>query len=100
MSKAQMLRGLVNQRLSAAAQEICGLFEGTISEYEEELCSLKEENQRQRRLLDAVFNPEVRLQRAEAQLQLLSRGEVGVSCPTCRRQPADSNTVVALTFAT
>ncbi|TNN72287.1 hypothetical protein EYF80_017439 [Liparis tanakae] len=32
--------------------------------------------------------------------QLLSRGEVGVSCPTCRRQPADSDTVVALTFAT
>ncbi|TNN22619.1 hypothetical protein EYF80_067267 [Liparis tanakae] len=64
MSKAQMLRGLVNQRLTAAAQEICGLFEGTMSEYEEELCSLKEENERQRRLLDAVFNPDVRLQRA------------------------------------
>jgi len=64
MSKAQMLRGLVNQRLTAAAQEICGLFEGTIAEYEEELCSLKEENERHRKLLHAVFNPEVRLQRA------------------------------------
>ncbi|XP_056269306.1 uncharacterized protein LOC130193024 isoform X2 [Pseudoliparis swirei] len=51
MSKAQMLRGFVNQRLTAAAQEICGLFEGTIAEYEEELCSLKEENERHRKLL-------------------------------------------------
>ncbi|TNN38812.1 hypothetical protein EYF80_051019 [Liparis tanakae] len=62
-----MLRRLVNQRLTAAAQEICGLLEGTMSEYEEELCSLKEENERHRRLLDAVFNPEVRLQRADTQ---------------------------------
>jgi len=64
MSKVQMLRRLVNQRLTAAAQEICGLFERTIAEYEEELSSLKEENERHRKLLDAVFNPEVRLQRA------------------------------------
>ncbi|TNN42932.1 hypothetical protein EYF80_046880 [Liparis tanakae] len=76
MSKAQMLRGLVNQRLTAAAQEICGLFEGTISEYEEELYSLKEENERHRRLLDAVFNPEVRLQRADVQQLLVVKEEV------------------------
>ncbi|XP_056266970.1 uncharacterized protein LOC130191299 [Pseudoliparis swirei] len=76
MSKAQMLRGLVNQRLTAAAQEICGLFEGTIAEYEEELCSLKEENERHRKLLHAVFNPEVRLQRADVQLLLVVKEEV------------------------
>ncbi|TNN35283.1 hypothetical protein EYF80_054544 [Liparis tanakae] len=35
-----------------------------MSEYEEELCSLKEENERNRKLLHAVFNPEVRVQRA------------------------------------
>ncbi|XP_056282647.1 zinc finger and SCAN domain-containing protein 5B-like [Pseudoliparis swirei] len=76
MSKAQMLRGLVNQRLTAAAQEICGLFEGTIAEYEEELCSLKEENERHRKLLHAVFNPEVRLQRADVQQLLVVKEEV------------------------
>ncbi|TNN72549.1 hypothetical protein EYF80_017156 [Liparis tanakae] len=65
MSKAQMLRRLINQRLTAAAEEICGLFERTIAEYEEELCSSKEENERHRKLLDAVLNPTVRLQRAE-----------------------------------
>ncbi|XP_056286153.1 protein TsetseEP-like isoform X2 [Pseudoliparis swirei] len=76
MSKAQMLRGVVNQRLTAAAQEICGLFEGTIAEYEEELCSLKEENERHRKLLHAVFNPEVRLQRADVQQLLVVKEEV------------------------
>ncbi|XP_056265905.1 zinc finger and SCAN domain-containing protein 12-like [Pseudoliparis swirei] len=75
MSKVQMLRCFVNQRLTAAAQEICGLFERTIAEYEEELCSSQEENERHRRLLDAVFNPEVRLHRADEQL-LVVKDEV------------------------
>ncbi|XP_070702210.1 transcriptional repressor RHIT-like [Pempheris klunzingeri] len=44
MSRVQMLREFVNQRLTAAAEEIFGLFERTIAEYEEEL-------DRQRRLL-------------------------------------------------
>ncbi|XP_034043156.1 zinc finger and SCAN domain-containing protein 2-like [Thalassophryne amazonica] len=57
MSKVQMLRALVKQRLTAAAEEIFGLFERTI-EYEEELCRSKEENHRQRHLLDTVFNAE------------------------------------------
>ncbi|XP_056264005.1 zinc finger protein with KRAB and SCAN domains 8-like isoform X2 [Pseudoliparis swirei] len=67
MSKVQMLRCFVNQRLTAAAQEICGLFERTIAEYEEELCASREENERHRKLLHAVFNPEVRIQRADVQ---------------------------------
>lgn len=50
MSKVQMLRSLVNQRLAAAADEIFGLFERTIAEYEEELGRCKEENQPQLRL--------------------------------------------------
>ncbi|XP_068560466.1 zinc finger protein 679-like [Cebidichthys violaceus] len=65
MSKVQMLRCLVNQRLTAAAEEIFGLFERTIAEHEEERSALKEENERQRKLLDAVFNPQLRLHRAE-----------------------------------
>ncbi|XP_054461538.1 zinc finger protein 771-like [Anoplopoma fimbria] len=59
MSKAQILRCLVNQRLTAAAEEICVLFERTIAEYEEERSRSKEENERQRKLLDAVFNPQL-----------------------------------------
>ncbi|XP_038580288.1 zinc finger protein 260-like [Micropterus salmoides] len=80
MSKVQVLRALVKQRLSAAAEEIFGLFERTISEYEQELCRSKEENQRHRKLLDAVFQPEVRLHRAgspaDVQQLLVSKEEV------------------------
>ncbi|XP_056281453.1 uncharacterized protein LOC130200903 [Pseudoliparis swirei] len=66
---------LVNQRLTAAAGEICGLFEDT-AEHEEELTSLKEEHERQRKRLDAMFNPEVRLQRADVQQLLVTKPEV------------------------
>ncbi|XP_068440769.1 zinc finger protein 135-like [Clinocottus analis] len=64
MCKVQMLRALVEQRLTAAAEEIFGLFERTIAEYEKELSASRDENERQRRLLDAVFNPQLRLHRA------------------------------------
>nr|XP_057932769.1 zinc finger protein 37-like isoform X2 [Doryrhamphus excisus] len=50
----QMLRALVNQRLALAVEEIFVVLERTIAEYEEELCRTKEENERQRQLLDAV----------------------------------------------
>ncbi|XP_030002916.1 uncharacterized protein LOC115428216 isoform X2 [Sphaeramia orbicularis] len=57
--KLQMLRSLVEQRLTAAAEEIFGLVERTMVEYEEELCQTKEENQRQKQILDSVLNPQV-----------------------------------------
>ncbi|XP_077376498.1 uncharacterized protein LOC144018169 [Festucalex cinctus] len=59
MFKVQMLRALVNERLSAAVEEIFAVLERTIADYEEELCRTKEENQQQRQLLDAVFKPQV-----------------------------------------
>ncbi|XP_032393889.1 gastrula zinc finger protein XlCGF57.1 [Etheostoma spectabile] len=65
MSKVQMLNALVKQRLTAAVEEIFGLFERTIAEYEEERCRSKEENERQRKLLDAVFNPKLQLRRTD-----------------------------------
>ncbi|XP_037332081.2 zinc finger and SCAN domain-containing protein 31-like [Pungitius pungitius] len=67
MSKVQMLRCLVKQRLTEAAEEIFGLFERTIAEYEEEVSRLKEDNERLKKYLHAVFNPEVRIQRADLQ---------------------------------
>lgn len=48
------MKDFVNQRLTAAAEEICELFESILGEYEEQVC-------RQQKLLNAVFNPEVRL---------------------------------------
>ncbi|XP_034051341.1 oocyte zinc finger protein XlCOF6.1-like [Thalassophryne amazonica] len=37
MSKVQLLRSFVEQRLSAAAQDICALLEATFTQYEDEL---------------------------------------------------------------
>ncbi|XP_054625506.1 zinc finger protein 37-like [Dunckerocampus dactyliophorus] len=55
MCKVQMLRTLVNRRLTAAVEEIFVVLERTIAKYEEELSRTKEENERQRQILDAIF---------------------------------------------
>ncbi|XP_030266970.1 zinc finger protein 260-like [Sparus aurata] len=68
MSKVQTLRVFMKQRLTAAAEEIFELFERTIAEYEEELC-------RQRKLLDAVLQPQVQLHRTDVQQLLESKEE-------------------------
>ncbi|KAM7373726.1 hypothetical protein PAMP_008560 [Pampus punctatissimus] len=65
MSKVQILRACVKQRLTAAAEEIFVLFERTIAEYEEELSRSKQENERHRKLLDAVFKPQLQIHRAD-----------------------------------
>ena len=56
MSSVQYLRELISERLTAAAEEIFTVFEKTIVQYEEEV-------DRQRRLLDIVLKPEVKLHR-------------------------------------
>ncbi|XP_040044138.2 uncharacterized protein LOC120826164 [Gasterosteus aculeatus] len=58
MSSVENLREFVNERLSAAAEEIFGVFRRTVVEYQEEI-------DRQRRLLDVFWKPEVRLHRIE-----------------------------------
>ncbi|XP_037332086.2 gastrula zinc finger protein XlCGF17.1-like [Pungitius pungitius] len=75
MSKAQMFRYLVKQRLTEDAEEIFGLFERTIAEYEEEASRLKEDNERLKKHLHAVFNPEVRIQKADPQQLCVPREE-------------------------
>lgn len=60
MSSSQCLRNFVNERLTAAAEEILRVFEKAIVVYEEEIL-------RQRKLLDIVYKPEIRLQRTGSQ---------------------------------
>ncbi|XP_051930221.1 zinc finger protein 629-like [Hippocampus zosterae] len=67
MCKVQMLRELVKRRLNVAVEEIFELFEKTIAEYEEELCRSKDENERQRELLDTVFTHQSGLDKADTQ---------------------------------
>ena len=51
MSKSEILKAFVNERLTATAVEIFGAFERTIIEYENELFRSKQEIERQRKLL-------------------------------------------------
>ena len=59
-----MLKSLVNERLSAAAEEIFGGLERILTEYEDEALALKQDIDRKRRLLDLILQPEVKLHRA------------------------------------
>ncbi|XP_034727542.1 B-cell CLL/lymphoma 6 member B protein-like isoform X2 [Etheostoma cragini] len=70
MSSVEHLREFVIERLTAAAEEIFGVFENTIIEYEEEI-------DRQRRMLDVVWKPEIKLQRIDLPQQRVSKGEEG-----------------------
>ncbi|XP_061673267.1 gastrula zinc finger protein xFG20-1-like [Syngnathoides biaculeatus] len=63
-----MLRDLVRERLIAAADEIFGLFERTISSYEEQLCRAKEETERHRRQLAAFSKAHTVLRLQDVQL--------------------------------
>lgn len=61
MLKHQTLRRLVNERLTAAAEEIFALFERTIAEYEDEVYRSKNcQHRNNERLVDEV-NPRVEL---------------------------------------
>lgn len=56
MALVPSMRQFVCDRLTAAAQEILGVFEKKLENYEAEIA-------RQRRLLDSVFTPEIKLHR-------------------------------------
>ncbi|XP_075994676.1 uncharacterized protein LOC142989063 isoform X2 [Genypterus blacodes] len=73
MSKVQMLRALVDQRQTVSVEEILELFETTLAEYEAELTQSQQNKLRLRKVLHAVFNPEVRLHRADIQQMLVQQ---------------------------
>lgn len=56
MSTVEFLINFVNERLSAAVDEIFTVFENTIVKYEQDI-------ERQRRLLESFWKPEIKLQR-------------------------------------
>nr|XP_043896858.1 zinc finger protein 771-like [Solea senegalensis] len=70
MSSRQHLRHLITERLAAAAEDIFSAFEQTIVDYEEEV-------NRQRKLLEIVCKPRVKLHRIELpQQHVFKEGEV------------------------
>lgn len=54
MSKADVLRGFITDRLTAASQEILAAVDRLVAGYEEEASGLREEISRQRRQLEAL----------------------------------------------
>ncbi|XP_059196809.1 zinc finger protein 514-like [Centropristis striata] len=68
MASVEYLRGFVNERLTAAAEEIFGVFQKTIIEYEEKI-------NHQRKLLDVVWEPKINLQNTELLQQQIFKEE-------------------------
>ncbi|CAB1434327.1 unnamed protein product [Pleuronectes platessa] len=73
MAQVPALRAMLTERLMAAAEEILAVFEETVAEYEDRyedrVERTGEEISRQRRLLDAMMQPVVRLHRAGQSLE-------------------------------
>lgn len=63
MSKIELLRMFLNQRLIAAADEIFGVVEETLARYQEEVSRTREENSRLRLTLDIRTKPDIKLHR-------------------------------------
>lgn len=63
MSRAEILRGIVTEKLTTAAEEILAVVERTVAGYEEEASGFRREIARQRRQLEAVLQPRVKLER-------------------------------------
>ncbi|XP_035804102.1 uncharacterized protein LOC111568592 isoform X2 [Amphiprion ocellaris] len=68
MASAQCLKLFINERLTAAAEEVFSEFEKTIVQYEEEI-------DRQRRLLDNIWKPQITQHTADVPQQSVSKEE-------------------------
>ncbi|KAM9839125.1 uncharacterized protein ACBR49_017793 [Aulostomus maculatus] len=79
-AEVPVLRALLTERLTAAAEQIVALLEETVAEYEDRVERSEREICRQRRLLDAVLKPKVRIHQAvspaDVQELLVSEEEV------------------------
>ncbi|KAK1876919.1 Negative regulator of mitosis, partial [Dissostichus eleginoides] len=63
MSGLQLLRELVTERLSAAAEEIFAAFKNTLAGYEEEILLSKREIHRQRAELQTLLYPKIKIKK-------------------------------------
>ncbi|XP_070711241.1 uncharacterized protein [Pempheris klunzingeri] len=70
ISAAGMLRGVVAEQLTRAAQEIFAVVERTVVGYEEEAAGLRREVDRQRRQLEALLQPDIKLETPDDQFPI------------------------------
>ncbi|XP_054863636.1 uncharacterized protein LOC111585546 [Amphiprion ocellaris] len=66
MSKSDILRGIIVEKLSTAAREILAVVERTVTDYEEEASGFRQEIDRQRRQLE-LLQPEIKQETSEEQ---------------------------------
>ena len=64
MSKLEVFRDFLTERLTTAVFEILRAAEKSFAEFEEEISCSKEESARLQRLLDIVTHPEIKIHRA------------------------------------
>ncbi|XP_039858460.1 uncharacterized protein LOC120715493 [Simochromis diagramma] len=83
MPSAQYLREFINERLTAAAEQIFLEFEKTIVQYEEEI-------DRQRRLLDITWKPQIKLHRTDIPLQPVCEEKVLPELQLCDQERSSS----------
>ncbi|XP_037553723.1 zinc finger and SCAN domain-containing protein 2-like [Nematolebias whitei] len=79
MSSVQSLREFISERLTAAAEEIFTEFEKTIVRYEEEI-------DRQRRLLDISWKPQIHLQRIELPHHIFKEEKILTEQQLCNQE--------------
>ncbi|XP_041842091.1 zinc finger protein 777-like [Melanotaenia boesemani] len=65
MSKTDILRGIITEKLSTAAREILAVVERTVADYEQEASGFRQQIEQQRRQLE-VLQPHVQLNRVSA----------------------------------
>ncbi|KAL1022275.1 hypothetical protein UPYG_G00024530 [Umbra pygmaea] len=65
MRKLELLKMILKQRCTTAADEIYIAVAKTISEYQDKVNLSKEENDHLQMLLDIILKPEIKLYRAE-----------------------------------
>ncbi|KAL7378081.1 hypothetical protein ABVT39_008219 [Epinephelus coioides] len=90
MSSIQLLRVLVNERLSAAAEEIFEAVKKTIAGYEEEILLSKREIRRQRRMLRTVLHPEIKINKQSADQPQLALSVWDEEFPSNQQQQPDN----------
>ncbi|KAE8281062.1 hypothetical protein D5F01_LYC21644 [Larimichthys crocea] len=98
MAGTQLLRLQVNERLAAAAEEIFGLVEKTIAEYQDEVVRSRTEIIQLRKQLEqlTVLKPEVMLFRADIQLvseEILPSQQPDQLPTVVKTEPLDSQQV-------
>ncbi|XP_070985445.1 oocyte zinc finger protein XlCOF22-like [Oncorhynchus clarkii lewisi] len=98
MSKLQLLQAFFSDRLTTVAVEISVAVEKAFAEYQDEISRSKEETQRLQRLLDSVFNPDVKLHKADPpQLTLTVSGdEVPPEQQHCEEEWSDQEIIESI----